>query len=746
MFSTSISFYCLLFTACYTLSSEVNKVIKILALVPWPDNRSNAGWDSGPSLLPAARVAVSQINSHPNILAGYRLELIEAGHEACGLTETNMVLLNYVKYASGPPNNTVAAVVGLYCSTSAAVIAEMSLPIILKFSAANSPIFESNNELYPNFWRVLTSASIYSHMMVSLMERYNWSKIAIIQDLETKFHFEIAQVLAKQLILVPNKTVTYHGGLIGTNDRYIDESIAKVKSSKTRIIFVSATGPQIAKLLCKAAKNEMYYPKFLWIIVDFIISSIIDEAIQVSDCSVEMMHSVLEGSVISYFRIESGNDDTYTLTSSFLKSYMSEYLKEVKKANISTLLEHDILYAGFLYDQIWTFSIALNNSLSQFSQNNISVEHYGFNQSLATKIIENSLLEVSFKGITGQIEFTKHREVYGCVDIYQIVNVTEVLSCSYGNVRIDLNDSFEFFDCNLTLPEALDELPVNIKVVHISVTCTLYVASLFTLLLTTAVFSLMCYYQKEPEIKSYSLSINSMIFIACYMLCLCQVISTTILGIHIESANLFSVLCNIELLVNYNSVSLISVALFVQLLRINRIFNNKKMKPLGHMYKNWFLILLALFLAFLPILLGTLLLSFFPFRRAESEIFNMEVFVQERFFYCEEKKNNVIIFILLMTVFSFIFLVFNIILASNTRSITQKEFRNSKKINCFIVSVTIIQGVSMIIIYLIRSEESVRIFSQLVNFVVAFSIAVICQVILFMPKVLATLKRKHKYH
>ena len=742
----SILVLSVLISVASTYSSPDNrKPIRLLALVPWPDSRHSASFDNGPSLLPAARVAISQINSDYTLLPGYKLELIEGGHEACGLTETNMALLNYVRYACNPPNGTVAVVVGLYCSTSAIVIAEMSLPVILKFSAANSPLFKSNNYSYPNFWRVMTSASIYVHMMISLMDRYNWTKIAIIQDLETKFYTNIGELLAKQLLATPNKTFAFHGGLVGINEKLIESSIKKIQTSNSRIVFVSATGPQVAKLLCVAAKENMIYPKYLWILVDFIVSSIEHEASIVGDCNISTIHSVLENSITSLMEIKSSNRSfPNTLPNAhFLMEYTQGYVDELEKANVTHALKHDMIYAGFIYDQIWAFTLALNSALPLLLRNNISVEDYGFNQPLATHIIEDSLYRVNFEGITGRISFTKYHEVPGCVNIYQITKGKEIQMCSYGN---ELNATiFSLFDCNLTFSEDLDDdLPIrNMLIPTVALYC-LYSVTLCAIILTTAVFLLMYHYRMEPEIKSFSLLINSLIFISCYILCICQIISITLVGFYFSSIDLFSALCNTELLLNYNSVSLISVTLFVQLFRINRIFYNKKLKTLGLVYKNWFLILFALLLLLIPLSIGVIFLgSYLWIQQAVYESVNLKMFVKERIFYCEENTTKVIIFLIISTVCSSTFLVFNIVLASITRSITHKEFRNAKKINVFIFCVTVIQATSIAVIYLIRIAN-LMLYSQLINYLVALSTTALCQVILFTPKVYSVFRRKNK--
>ena len=131
-----------LFVCCVQGSHKV--VIHYLLLVPWPDvrNRSHAGYDAGPDLLTGARVAVQEINQRTDLLNRYEIKLIEAGHEACGLAETDLGLQNLVNNSINPslPHN-VVVILGLFCSTSTdalSPVAGREGVDLIQLSASNS--------------------------------------------------------------------------------------------------------------------------------------------------------------------------------------------------------------------------------------------------------------------------------------------------------------------------------------------------------------------------------------------------------------------------------------------------------------------------------------------------------------------------------------------------------------------------------------------------------------------------------
>ena len=139
--------------------------IDLLVLVPWHHDSGGLG------LLPGARIAAQQINNRTDLLSGYSINIIEAGHEACGITEDYIGLLNLAYHGTNRPveSRNVAAVLGLFCSTSTAslsAIAGRNDVELLQLSGSNSPVFNQNTDNYPHLWRFLQSVGIYADMMI----------------------------------------------------------------------------------------------------------------------------------------------------------------------------------------------------------------------------------------------------------------------------------------------------------------------------------------------------------------------------------------------------------------------------------------------------------------------------------------------------------------------------------------------------------------------------------------------------
>ena len=98
--------------------------LPILVLVPYPDFRPDSGWSRGLELLPAARIAAGEINNRTDILPGYRIELIEASSDACGLSLTPKSISNFANFTFSASK--AIAVTGLACSTVTAGVSPIA--------------------------------------------------------------------------------------------------------------------------------------------------------------------------------------------------------------------------------------------------------------------------------------------------------------------------------------------------------------------------------------------------------------------------------------------------------------------------------------------------------------------------------------------------------------------------------------------------------------------------------------------
>ena len=106
-----------------------------------------------------------------------------------------------------------------------------------------------------------------------------------------------------------------------------------------------------------------------------------------------------------------------------------KYLPEVER-HYNQSISTDLIYSSILYDQVWALALAINGSLPELKNRNLS--NYGIGQRQITGVIEKHLAKLDFQGASGRILFNNKRGMQATVDIYQINGSREVLIGSFA--------------------------------------------------------------------------------------------------------------------------------------------------------------------------------------------------------------------------------------------------------------------------------------------------------------------------
>ena len=717
------------------------KTIRFLALVQWRDefNRPHSGWDTGPDMLAAGRVAVQEINERPDLLSDYTIEMIEGQHEACGLTEANLGLRELAHKGTNE-SVSIVAVLGLFCSTSTKVIAPVAGRIgIIQLSAANSPLFSRNIQQFPHLWRILVSAEAYAGMMLSLMKHYGWNKVGVVQDLDTIFHSGIAESFIEMIKDHNNYIINYHGGLIQTRQDIIDLSLDNIKLTGTRIIFLQTTGPQTTAFLCAAARKNMVYPDYLWIITDYFLTGLIGELQGLSDCNEELLRKGINGSLIGFFDLEDTNATFTNASGLHYSNYQRKYFERLNETRSEYYSSGDdlgdVLYAGLLYDQVWALALALDDAVTR---HNVSLHDYDYSQYGVTDIIEESLSRVSFKGATGHIMFSKEREVSTPVSIYQVNSMS-----ADPHLLIGYYDS-QYRIINISNPVSLpnDNIETNVQPLPLPAAVVLYVATVVVILIVTIILSCLLYQRSKPQIKASSPLFSSLMFIGCYLLCLTCLIRLTYATFS-PSDIPYQVLCNTQSAFFFNGTSLVFVTLFIRLLRIKRIFYNKRLsKYLGCFWTNKVLTVVVIVITILP---NIILAAWIGLDRLQKKTL-VRTLSDKPLLYNEEQHWCSCEYMLVWYGLAFLYLLSIllsiVILAAHMRHIKHKDFKDTKKVNAFIFLFVLTLSLVASALWIFPEIQEVSI-GHIIIITGLLVMVIECQVMIFLPKIITFKRTKH---
>ena len=710
----------------------------MLLLLMIPDSRDYAGWDAGPSLLAGARVALKEVNERSDFLHGYRLGLIESGHEACALPSTTHVqgLVNLIDNAINPFREGVGPIVavgGLMCSgptSSISPVAGRPGVDILQLSGSNSPVFVQDKDSYRYLWRFLVSASIYGDLLQDLMDIYNWTRVVVVYDSGSVYYRGIALAFLNDINASDNKEVAVVVAITLTDNVYFETVISSIKSNFVRVIFVFTNSHQAAKLLCMVQEEGLVYPNYQWVLVDnnieFLTSALY--------CEEETVLAGANHALITSFQLYQDSDKILVSNETY-EYYEEKYQMEFEQIQdeYNATFTPDSEYAGIVYDQVWALAMALHTAIPILKRKNLSIEHYSYGQPEITSILQQELSKVQFVGASSQVRFGANRDVSTKVNIFRIqTNRVEKLVGEYNGlaqVALTINVSADEVPDDEWNPE-----PILLPVYATSILLT---ADGLVMLFVTFNLVLIIIHRNKPELKAISPYLSVLMFIGCYILCasaLCNIIMT---GISIKD-RVFTAFCNLHYIFLFNGVILIFNTLFIRLLRVYRIFSNKSLSQMSKCaWSNYCLVLVILSLNLLPNVFLVIWLTVNPISYTTDieYIYDGESLSAQKFSFCTGDNIGVWIGTFIGIVLLVAILI--LLLAVNTRNVRYSNFKDTKKVNAFLGCLLTVCTLS-VTIGLILKDTGVYFAAVDIMLIVGLSllVPVLCQGFLFMPKVI----------
>ena len=719
----------------FSLSSSTTIPLSALVLVPFPNSNGSKGWDRGLELLPAARVAVKEINNNPEILAGYNIQLIERSSDACGESVIFDGLSNFIDNALQTTiNETKAiAVLGLACSTvvaSVSPIAGRDEVSLLQLAMANSDMLR-DQIAFPHLWRFLSSSDGYVLAVIELMERFEWNRVGLIFDGNSFFFNAIAEtfrdkVKSKNYTLVVDQGVDSTPGLVAA-------ALNLVYSSGVRIIFAPITIPEYAEIMCQAAKRKLIWPGYVWIFPSRSLTELYSGSCDRED----LLFHAIENVILIDFQLENQNLDATLVSGHTYEEYKEKCKNEsdqlLHEEKFSDLLEHfnyttENLYANLMYNEVWALALAVNDSLLDLAKQGYYLQDYKYNYSEITTIIEGHLENVSFAGTLGTVKFDRYREVKTKVGIYRVKNKQKVEIATLDDVLLTL--------LNASLGDIpSDRFVKDYNLLNSALAVIVYIQSVFLFFFTSIMLCSIWILRKQPEVKATSPLLNLLIFVGCYLLIFSSLLLTTRQFVQTLRSNMYELLCYLSDVFANTGMNLITATVLMRLVRVYRIFTN--FPQMGKFWNDKPIFFLVITIAVVPNIVTIAGVVFDPKKYLEHKEYMLDqnppkilVSIQ-----CVSEYENILnSFTIAYAVFLIVLLL---IFALLTRKVSNKRFKDTKKVTAFIFLFTLIGTilipVSNVLKYQGKENDAVVLLSY-----VHHSVILMSQLFLILPKVIPT--------
>ena len=340
----------------------------LLNVVPYPDDRENAGWDRGLDLVPAGHLAAEQINNHSDLLPGYKLELTDIDSESCGRSLITKGVVNlYTQLVTPFLNNRsscIVGVIGLYCSMVTNVLA----PIVSRFRidyvtlAASTSPKHRYDPTFEDVFHTIDSSSVFNRAVIMMMKTFNWKRIGSIHD-ALGFYFkttsdDFARTVASLSDIELTVRVPIDTSPQSIHERFsiISDSITDtfniVSDQEVRISYWSVTVDESSFLLCEAFKRNYLWPGHVYILQERSVNDILTTN---TSCTREEMIQAMEGVFLLQYRIYVENKTLYSgwtyeeYRQRYTDKLWEEAANRTDKVAETIMLTHSMTKSGLLH-------------------------------------------------------------------------------------------------------------------------------------------------------------------------------------------------------------------------------------------------------------------------------------------------------------------------------------------------------------------------------------------------------------
>ena len=534
--SPFLALLCVWFTSTSTCNSTSNNT----AISPSEFQQKNVLYFL--ALLPSRPVqfAVELINRRNDILEDYEILAIM---ESSGCA-TNSHLLSFTE---GAFYKQAIAVIGPTCTTSSLQLSTISNHeevSLINVHLSNVNVLE-DRVLYPYSFGMVASSYAHQQVFFALTKIARWNRIAIIYS-ETINNHNIQEVEQLPQVL-PDTKVVFSSTIF---DTYLP--LSEIQKTNARVVFVQANAHLIQKILCLAYHQDLLFPTYQFVFLGTTVA-LIDIIFlydgKIYSCSANELAVAANGFIFSFEMLTPIN-------------YTEFGNKQLNVPEGVTLNPSEAV----AFDTVLSLALALNSSLQNLHERNLSLSQYQYGQMEVTDVIRDQLYNVDFEGLSGRIKFNPENgfvdrpvSIVQCIDA-SIVNIAYVLSGNYVTLQpaVLIDDSFQEVYISM-------ELPIAIIITAVLVTQLLVIMCTHTMTYV---------YRDHRSIKASNLRLNNLVYAGCYFFVFTGFLLVAERTIQLDFTT-HTILCNASFAwMQFTGNTLVFGTLLVRMWKLSRIFKS----------------------------------------------------------------------------------------------------------------------------------------------------------------------------
>ena len=708
-------------TSVRVSAAESNRnvsVLHLLVLVPLPasnpDPKFAPAFDRGHSIIPAVQLAVKQINERQDLLPGYTLQ-ISVGNSGCDkISRTAVTLVENLFYGNTTEgvqslqDKQVAGIVGPSCSAASIfLVKSLQRTGILQLYSGNTPVLSTSNPLYKYSFGMISSSKVYIDTLLRIAEERNWDwkNVAILYESSRNYQRDTFRELL-------NRTGGAQMGYISPVIAPFFVPLAEIKRLNIRIVIALTSGRAARQLACLAGHLGFTYPIHQIIYTDRVVDNFLDKTdfnfTLSSDetmylCNEQHILRGLNGSIFMRYSLDTLDESLMTESGYSIKEVRDDYQEMLKEYQnslpVNMTLKRNV-YAYPYYDATWALALSINKTMNLMRSSSLD---FGYKVTESSEMLQSVMANISFQGVSVNVNFSKERHVTNDVDLFQADDNRQIKRGYWNGIR----NAIVLSNMSVT-PFIDDEFTIEYTRIHPSLIGIGGTAMIITLVFVIVLQISNILMHKDPAIKSNSPRLNHFIFLGCYLYIVSVLFITIDTGfpkVSIDIHLLGPTVCNVIPFCAILGQSLIIGTIIAKLWRIYSIF-----KRTFHFQRflddKWLATFITLNAAFTIILYAPILIwSPFHLNIIESEIIqdhksDSALPIEVRTTSC---YNLPIPWLILpLVAHQVLALMLAVMLATLNRKVKRKYFHNTAYINMLVYILAVTVGIGGSVLFILQ--------------------------------------------
>ncbi|MCJ8740296.1 hypothetical protein PDJAM_G00057110 [Pangasius djambal] len=679
----------------------------------------SGGWPGGQACLPAAQMALELVNNRTDILPDYELELIYYD-SMCDPGEATKLLYDLLY------TEPIKIVLMPGCSSVSTLVAEAArMWNLIVFSYGSSSPALSNRQRFPTFFRTHPSATLHNPTRVRLFQKWNWNKIATIQQTTEVFTSTLDDL---------EQRVKEAGIEISVRQSFLTDPAVAVKNLKrqdARIIVGLFYETEARKVFCEVYKEKLYGKKYVW----FLIGWYADNWFKIKDpainCTMEQMTEAVEGHVTT--EIVMLNPETVRGASNLTsQEFLAQLMSRLGGKNPEET--GGFQEAPLAYDAVWALALALNKTVAPLRTKGRRLEDFNYNNQDITAEIYRALNTSSFEGVSGHVVFDAQGSRMAWTLIEQLQGGSYKKIGYYDSTKSNLswygNDKWIGGDPPRDQTVVLEEFRFLSQKLFVSVS----VFAGLGIILGIVCLTFNIYNSNIRYIQNSQPYLNNITAVGC-VLALAAVFPLGIDGLHVDRSR-FPVVCQFRLWLLGLGFSLAYGSMFTKIWWVHTVFTKKdeKKEKRKHL-EPWKLyatvgVLLAIDVLSLMIwqIVDPLHITLEKFTKEDPKG-DLDFLIQPVLEHCSSEKMNT----WLGVVYGYkgLLLLLGIFLAYETKSISTEKINDHRAVGMAIYNVAVLCMITAPVTMILSSQQDASF--AFASLAIVFSVY-ITLVVLFVPK------------